>query len=687
MAKFLRANGGLNLTRRNPLLTINRGGEGLGFSLNPLPEIKLQRRKSKAKSSLQPWNMMGADTETISGRAWLFSTELGVWEVPTFAHLMQILYSESHTKKWKKGGKRGRRPLEYFFWNLKFDAQAILRMLSDRVVLALIGSNQEEGDIGTDDVVINADTGDFEPRVRGRMVELSYLEGKSLVIKPVNWRRGVFKLGPCHWWDISQFYGKMRLNTASEIYLGDSKIEKCFDGSILDASRFDESEYRDYYREDIDTYAVKDAVLTGQLARLKREDFVQNQIRFIRPYSLANVAQRNLLDTCDIPTINRYQRPGGLQILREANTSFKGGWFETTGSGYHPSISAIDLASAYPYVLYHLPDIDEDEGAWFSGDKGEEFEDWLEYRQPYTPGFCEAFFLFEPGMKWHPLATKSRTGTIITPRMFRGWITADELIEARKWPHREHFIGRWSYFSPESDSKPFQPFIDRFYQLKVDAGLNGDKVAYGVAKVMLNSIYGKTIQAIDDKSGKLWNPIYASTITGGTRARIAELLRVNDYSALSVATDGIIFPSDCLNKIPNRPLSAPHNLGQWEMEEEGELLSLMSGVYSIRTEDKTKTTFRGSASYFLREYREGGTFRFCEDNSNDYTKSATIRRPYSVREARVRGDLSLTNVFDNHNYTISALGDSTKRLWGTSTPSNFGDLLTEWYPSFPHQQV
>ncbi len=675
------------MPRRNPLITIDRGGEGLGFPFRELPEISIQRRKSKAKSSLQPFNMMGADTETISGKVWLFSTELGVWEIPSFAHLMQVLYSESHTRKWKKGGRRGRRCLEYFFWNLKFDAQAILRMLSDRVVLALIGSSTEEGDIGTDEVVINADTGDFLPEVRGRMVELSYLEGKSFVIKPIRWRRGAFTLGPCHWWDISQFYGKMRLNTASQIYLNESKVEKCFDGSILDASRFDDPEYRDYYREDIEEYAIQDAVLTGKLARLKREDFVENNIRFIRPYSLANVAQRNLLDTYTIPTVNRYQRPGGLRILQEANTAFKGGWFETTGSGYHPSISSVDLASAYPYVLYHLPDIDDDEGAWFSGDGGEEFENWLNYREPYMPGFCEAYFLFEPGLKWNPLATKSRTGTIVTPRMFRGWITADELLEARKWPHVDHFIGRWSYFSPESDSKPFQEFVDRFYQLKVDAGLEGDKIAYGVAKVMLNSIYGKTIQAIDEKAGKMWNPIYAATITGGTRARLAELLRLNEFSALSVATDGVIFPSDTLRKIPNRPLRACHNLGQWELEEEGELLSLMSGVYSIRTEDKTKTTFRGSASYFLREHREGGTFTFCEANRNDFTKSTTIRRPYSVREARVRGDLSLTNVFENHNYSISALGDSTKRLWGADVPSTFGDLLNGWFESYPHQQV
>ena len=76
----------------------------------------------------------------------------------------------------------------------------------------------------------------------------------------------------------------MRLNDASKEYLGDSKIETLFDGEILDAGRFDEEDYREKYLDDIKKYAVKDAVLTGRLARHRREDYVESGIRFIRPY-------------------------------------------------------------------------------------------------------------------------------------------------------------------------------------------------------------------------------------------------------------------------------------------------------------------------------------------------------------------------------------------------------------------
>ena len=168
---------------RITIVEMSEEGEGLGFPVRDLPKIKPQKRKKQAKRSLQTWNMMGADTETIEGKVWLFSTEKGVWRTPTFAHLMQVLYNDDHTKKWRKGnGKKGRRCYEYFFWNLKFDAQAVLRTLSEQVILDLITSKEVEGEISSNKVVINVDTADYLPIVEGRMVELTYLEGKSFTI-------------------------------------------------------------------------------------------------------------------------------------------------------------------------------------------------------------------------------------------------------------------------------------------------------------------------------------------------------------------------------------------------------------------------------------------------------------------------------------------------------------------------
>ena len=64
---------------------------GLGLSLRPLPTINFQKRKAQAKKSMHFKKICGADTETIDGKVWLFSTEFGVWEVETFAELILVL--------------------------------------------------------------------------------------------------------------------------------------------------------------------------------------------------------------------------------------------------------------------------------------------------------------------------------------------------------------------------------------------------------------------------------------------------------------------------------------------------------------------------------------------------------------------------------------------------------------------
>ena len=81
-----------------PILVVNRRASngGLGLPLSELPEIKYQKRKVPAKKSIHTWNMIGADTETIEGKLWLFSTEKGVWECATFNHLIQILYDNKN---------------------------------------------------------------------------------------------------------------------------------------------------------------------------------------------------------------------------------------------------------------------------------------------------------------------------------------------------------------------------------------------------------------------------------------------------------------------------------------------------------------------------------------------------------------------------------------------------------------
>ena len=656
---------------------------GLNLPLRTLPNINKQKRAIPRTRSMFAGKICGADTETINGRVWLFSTEFGVWEIETFSDLLMVLYNRQHATKWKSGkgghtkakGKRGISTKEFFFYNLGYDVNAaILRLIEPELVKGLVDAEKVK-------MWVNLpEHGDVE-------ISMKYLEGKYFEIKPLNWMIGQYKVGVCKWWDISQYYGKQRLKDASQENLGRSKIEKCFDGSVLDVSRLDEASYRDLYREDIEKYAIEDARLAGDLTRLKRKHLIENGIRFIQPYSLANTAQRALMDTCEVPTIDPFlPRTGGMKVLQRAHTAYAGGWFETSGSGFHPSVTAVDLASAYPFVMLHLAD--QNEGSWTHGTGEEGWWTRCDSRRYGQMGYAEVFVMFEEGLDFYPLVKKAKSGTLVAPRIISGWFTMEEIIEAKKWPHTEFIVGNWS-FHEEGSSRPFAPFVSRFYEMKQNEPKG--TVAYDVAKVMLNSIYGKFCQCVDGSTGKMWSPPYAATTTGNTRARIAELIRVNGYTALSVATDGVVFDTNSFSVIPDRPADGPYNLGQWEPDGAGELLVQMSGVYSVRTftesGSKTKTTFRGSAAYFLRGFREGGLFRFCEENNSVDVLRMTVNKPWSAREGLIRNNIELINVFEERKFSINAVGDSSKRKWGRIQPTSFGSLLSNWFKSHPHRQV
>jgi len=632
--------------------------------------LKTQRRKQQATSSLDESKICGADTETVDGKVWLFSTEYGVWEINSLRDLIDVMFNDLHSSKWHQGkGKKqktthGKSTMEFFFWNLKYDAQAVIKLLEDEEIDSLLNGEK---------IIVNMEEDE---------VEIKYLEGKFMMIKPRNMFHGKYRLGKIIWWDISQFYNKMRLNDASSLFLGDNKIETCFDGSKLDAGKFGDSEYRDFYREDIEKYAIKDAVLCGELARMRRNDFVSQGVRFIQPYSVANVAQRNMMDLCEIPTVNNFKKhEDGLAIIQRMLSCYQGGWFTTSGSGSYENCLGVDLVSAYPYVMYHLPDITK--GTWIRGNCQESFENWLKRRKPMSVGGAEVYAVFEKGLNFYPLVKPNKKGTMVGARIVKGWFTADEIAEAMKWPHVTFEIGEWIKFEHE-EVYPLRPFIDRFYNMKMTS--EKDSVPYMVAKLCLNSGYGKLIQCIDGNIGQLWNPMLASICTGSTRARLCEIIRLNGISALSVATDGIIFPKEKLNVIPDRPLEAPYNLGKWEIEVYGNLIVQKSGVYSIINDEYCKTVFRGNASYFLRDYPERGLFDFCENNSTEMIVQKEVTRPLSAKQARMKSDFDLINIFTPQIESMTAFVDSDKRRFRKS-PRIFQDLLDKWWPSLPQERL
>ena len=792
------------------------------MSLKPLPSFKFQKRgygvpylqpemdgktykKPKSEDELiynfiervrngswRPHQLLGADTETLDGKARKISletTKVTGWnksrkptgyaftgKVVNVNSFMECLNAfidagRGYSKKRSVGKGKNKRTWtdrnwmtdQYFFWNLKFDAQAMLKWLltykyggkvspKHEVILKdLISGKEQWLDrlLALGELILP--TGSYEVKTEEgtetvyQWIEITYLEGKWLcfnfnnMFKVKGGKR--FKIKDLEMWDISQFYNKLPLTVAAKKNLGEGKMEKCFDGSKLEASRFGEKDvlftgdtfpynaddytvanYWDYYEEDIDKYAVIDAELCGQLARKKCSEYIASGVRFKRAYSPANVAQTHLLDLGFRQTVNLMENDANFkELMRMGQEAYNGGNFDVAAIGLFQDCIQVDLVSAYPYIQYHLPALmrtkkvmkevkgkekevfqDEVVGAIVQGDgeNADLFLEWMKERRPYTLGFIEVQMEFPEGQSWYPILEEIN-GCLTAPRCIDRTITADELKEALLWNPTNITYGKWVFHQEPDKGKqyPFKKSLTRLFDLKYNAP---NPTVRAVAKVSANSVYGKNLQAIEDTMGKLWNIGYGAVICGATRARLAEINRLNGKKAISMATDGVIFKREDLVNMPKRPLPAPENLGEWEIDNEGEVFIMGSGLYSFIGEEAEdydnewlqgqvaprtfKTTYRGSAKLFLNESSHNDWKSFARQYASEEVLTTTKSRPKSMKEARMKKDYSLINIFEEQQYRMRPFGDSTKRKCPLR-PTTFGDLLTNQYPLVPYESA
>ncbi len=805
-----------------------------------LPEFRYQKRRPISPKSWGDSIVLGADTETIGGKAAMLTLEscvkenyiMKTVEVESLDDILGAMLDEGYvyaaTKKFKNGGF-GRKWFlstpNWFYWNLKYDAQAILKHLPDEVidVLYLTGETKYEfnykGETGT--VKIKYLEGKymcftfegitFEKNMNLRpdnkklftdrfkaviakimkdtdktLAEAIKEEAKRYTVAPASakkWltgsqpqcakiREAIMKRGsrlvkeeiktqtiqvqlsPIELWDAAQFY-KMPLTVAGKKYLGVGKMETCFDGTKLDVSRLEEMiwvdigygfeprevRYWDYYKADILKYADLDGNLCGQLARRIKNEFVDNGIRFKKAYSPANVGQQALMSTGYDQTINLMESNKKFkQLMEKADTSYHGGRFECSRIGYFKDMVGVDLVSAYWYVLYHLPAIMQSEtvnkkrvesvdGKIIKGNlqNMSTWDEWMEQRNPYSIGFIDVKVLFQE-CEWYPLVDNAKT-TLVGTQYYEGTICADEYAEMLLWNPISVETGTWIYHKQESDVRPFREIMTKCLEQKMSC--EKGSAGYNVAKVVGSSLYGKTSQKIDDIMGGMWNSCYSSTITGGTRARLAEIIRLNSATGypIMVATDGCIFAREDLKVIPKRPVcdsEAPDSLGEWEIEETGDCLVIGSGLYSfvkiyepeimqvgydwipIKPKTTHKTAVRGDGRAILNKSPYDNWYDFCNGHLEETEVVATANRPLSLGQVGWDRKLSLDRVaagkpqlhadrpepytYDNMNIfveepiSIRPCTESLKRI-PVTRPATFSDLLSNQYVLAPHYSV
>ncbi len=719
-------------------------------------KYKKQRRKVPAKKKWKQTEIAGADFETKDGYPHIFTWTVyqegkyvdyhtvfggteqdpemflkanGGKEEPPFSirNFCQVLFDTGKFTQGgskKKGGKQRKRktPPQLYFFNLQFDAQAIVKCLPTEIIeLVMLGEDCVLDTI--DNKMVELEEGAKLPF--NRYIRIAYIHKKFLQLEPLNFYSKGVRWGKVSCWDIRQFLGGGSLDFNAKKHLNEGKLDFTQDQMALLGSLSNEGiKFTNDNWDKIIEYAEKDSNLTARLSWKVVNDFESNGVRMVKPFSPASVAERACYDSCDIPILDDFMKVDS-QIIKAFWTCYQGGHFEAVGSGIKSQVSCWDITSAYPAVMWHLPDCLE--GVWegtFNGDKSNDGWDYLKNtHKMYWPSAFECEVIFPKGKIMYPASKKSEVAKcLMNARINYGWFTGDEIKEFQKW-NAKITIFRWTGFIPVNTFEdaddvedgiryPFRPFVERFYGMKLEqdtlkakGSKEYDVERRNLAKLMINSLYGKTVAGVEKQdglkhTGQMWNPIYGAVITAGCRMRMAEMIRVNGYdSVLSVATDGIIFDASQKEVIvPKNPMPVKfkgklNNLGDWEDDGKGTLLLMMSGVYSVIKDFKAKTTFRGTYSLFRNRYDEAGKciediygddwLQFCLKYEDEklVVRNENINptsRPYSIGEAKMKKDYKLVNQFRIVDVSISACGDSNKRKW-KDKPKTFGDLANKWW--------
>lgn len=514
-----------------------------------------------------------------------------------------------------------------FFFNQRYDFQAIIKYL-DRDILKEL---YETGSVKYNDYLFY-----YIPK---KLFKIT----KSKHVYP--------------YYDVMQFYHSS-LATASERYLNEQKNIDDLDVGLIGTS----PQYWKDNEPQIIKYCIRDAWLCKRLGdklhETLRDDLGMTARRYV---SQAGLSKDWFRSQCTIPAVGKIPP----RALAFALNSYAGGWFEVLRRGYTPVGHSIDLCSAYPAKLANLPDVTT--GEWKYVD---------EYHEDALLGYYLAN-VYITTMNCAPLPY--RLNSIVTIRpvgVFATYLSKSE-YEAYRDDVTINIVKGMEYYDPDP-IYPFKAEIERLYARK--ATMKKNSMEYQLVKIILNSFYGCQYEKIPQDNrfyvGKLFNPIYAAEVTAATRAEIWKVVRNYQDHIISIATDGII-----LDKKPNIPYGK--DLGQWDYEGSGEVVTVRSGIYKLGNKSRN----RGIRSVDRLHTPHGdynSLYDYFEAIPDITAYPITVTRPLNIGECLMhykKYSPEMINVFTKDSYNLK-INNDPKRIWD----DNFwggGDLLEREIRSKP----
>jgi hypothetical protein len=380
-------------------------------------------------------------------------------------------------------------------------------------------------------------------------------------------------------------------------------------------------------------YAVNDAIQTYRMGKKINDFHGEYDVR--QTISLPQLGEKIFRHKF----LEREIPPCPYQVLFPSLKSYHGG---KNGMYVNPGwydVYYYDLISAYPWVMFNLPDFSE----------GEFYE--VQSYEPDYPGIynltqpiktCKYPVFFSDDFK--PLKGIDTMNKKI-------WVTGEELSSAVKWGEYPRGVIKGFIFVSHSKEIPaLRNYIAHFMDLKNkhknNKNLSDHTVEgyYEFYKKLMNALYGKFIQMREKQgplqkeivTGKMFHPFIASQITGKVRARMHDL--EHQFKAIHTATDSIM----TLKPIPEKYLGK--DLGDLKFECKGKVLLLRNKLYLFYENGKLTRYalhgFRGKAEQ-LRKAWDSKKFSYSYDHMMK-PKEAIIQKRDPFRFYRLHANLNLT---------------------------------------------
>lgn len=264
--------------------------------------------------------------------------------------------------------------------------------------------------------------------------------------------------------------------------------------------------------------------------------------------------------------------------------SYFGGRFECFRIGNHVgTVYEYDINSAYPAAIAQLPNL---RGATWNHVEGwtDHLDDHTLYHIQFRTTSAQTRALLNSPF---PLPWRRGNGAVYFPIRATGWYWGPEVKVLA-----EHYAGTFVIkerleLVTADDSRPFSWVLD-MYEQRAQWKRDGNPAQLAL-KLALNSMYGKTVQQVGYRDGKIptWHQLeWGSWITSYTRAKLLSAAMQARHHVIAMETDALF---------TTVPLDLPvsENLGEWTKDTFDGITYLQSGVYWALADGQWSPKFRG----------------------------------------------------------------------------------------------